>query len=60
VKAEGQTDCKHYKGIKGTKSRKCCGGKVIHRTEIDCAAHGCRIYAENHCKADICKNYAPK
>lgn len=57
---EGATDCKHYGGVKSTKSRKCCGGKVIKRTSINCAVLGGIIYAEHQCRAEFCSKYIPK
>ena len=57
---EGAVNCQHYNGVKGTKTRRCCGGKLIKRTRIHCDKLGGAIYAETQCKADFCSHYTPK
>lgn len=52
----GAEDCEHYIGIKFTKSRKCCGGKIIQRTRISCTKRSI-VYSDKDCIAEACPLY---
>ena len=56
---EGATDCKHYKGVRFVAKRKCCGGKVIERTRINCAKRSI-VYSDAECIAAVCPFYEVK
>ena len=59
VSSEGAVDCKHHNGVKSTKTRRCCGGKLITRTRIDCSKIHI-AYAETECIAKVCSGYENK
>jgi len=52
-------DCKHNKGVLATSSRKCCGGKIINRTRINCDKISI-AHAEVGCRAEICELFEAK
>jgi len=52
---KGETSCAHYRGIKFSKDKKCCGGKkrIVHR--VDCAARNI-IYGDD-CRMAKCDRH---
>ena len=56
---KGAVDCIHHKGIKSTKSRKCCGGKEVEVVRIECDVVRIAM-AGSSCVAQVCPLYEKK
>lgn len=55
----GETTCKHYRGIKFSREKKCCGGKVFVQHRVDCAVKNI-VYAHLACFCKTCERFSAK
>jgi hypothetical protein len=52
---KGQTDCRHYDGVKSITGKVCCGGTYREKIKLKCSVHR-HIYADA-CRKKACSYY---